>query len=114
MIILQLKWFCKLLGVRGIMLFPFIIVNNKRDKVLINHETIHYEQAKELWVFKFYWLYFKFYFQNRKRYTGFKALKHFWSYRSIPFELEAFGNQKNLDYLVHRKPNAWKKYIAGE
>ena len=110
--IIQSKWFCKLIGVKGIMLWPFIIVKNKRDKVLVNHETIHYEQAKELWIIGFYFLYFKFYFQNRKRYKGHPSVKHFWSYRSIPFEKEAFAKQSQLDYLDHRKKNTWKKYIA--
>ena len=110
--IIEIKWFCKLIGVKGIMLFPFIIVNNKRDKVLVNHELIHMEQAKELWVIGFYYLYFKYYFHNRRIFTGYKGLKHFWSYRSIPFEKEAFGNQKDLDYLDHRKKKACKKYIA--
>jgi hypothetical protein len=109
--IVQAKWFCKLIGVRGIVIFPFAIVNNKKDKVLVNHELIHIEQAKELWVLGFYWLYFKYYFQNRRRYKGHSIVKHFWSYRSIPFEKEAFTFQSRLDYLDKRKPKAWKKYI---
>lgn len=108
--ILECKWFCKMIGVKGIMLFPFIIVKNKRDKVLVLHEKIHYEQAKELWVIKFYFLYFKFYFQNRKSYKGHPSVKHFWSYRHIAFEQEAFAYQSQLDYLEHRKPKAWEKY----
>lgn len=111
--IIQSKILCKLIGVKGIVLWPFIIVNNKRDKVLLNHEKIHMVQTKELWVIGFYFLYFKFYFQNRRRYKGHPSVKHFWSYRSIPFEKEAFGYQSQLDYLEHRKSKAWKKYIAG-
>jgi hypothetical protein len=112
MIILQSIWFCKLLGIRGIMLFPFIIVKDKKDKVLIQHEKIHIEQAKELWVIGFYWLYFKYYFRNRRIYKGHPSIKHIWSYRNIPFEEEAFACQSQLDYLEYRKPKAWKKYIA--
>jgi hypothetical protein len=109
--IIQSKWFCKLIGVRGIMLWPLCIVNNKRDKVLVNHETIHLHQAKELWVIGFYWLYFKYYFHNRKIFKGYAPVKHFWSYRNIPFEEEAFAYQSQLDYLDKRKPKTWKKYI---
>jgi hypothetical protein len=109
--IVQSKIICKLIGVRGIVIFPFAIVNNKKDKVLVNHELIHIEQAKELWVIGFYWLYFKYYFRNRKIYKGHPSVKHFWAYRSIPFEKEAFASQSQLDYLQKRKPKAWKKYI---
>lgn len=104
MIIIESKWFCKLIGVKGIMLWPFIVVKDRQDRVLVNHEMIHYYQAKERWVLGFYWLYFKFYFRNRRIYKGHPNIKHFWSYRNIPFEIEAFANQSNLDYLKWRKP----------
>lgn len=109
--ILEIKWFCKLIGVRGIVLWPFIVVNNKKDKVLVLHEKIHMAQAKELWVFGFYWLYFKYYFQNRRKFNGDYRLKHLWSYLNIPFEQEAYAFQSQLDYLQHRTAKAWKKYI---
>lgn len=110
MIILELRLFCKMIGVKGICLWPFIIVNNKKDKVLVQHETIHYHQAKELWVIGFYWLYMKFYFQNRRNYKGHPSVKHFWCYRNIPFEKEAFAFQSQSDYLQRRKPMFWKNY----
>jgi hypothetical protein len=100
-----------MLGVKGIVLWPFIIVNNKYNKVLVNHEKIHMAQARELWVLGFYWLYFKNYFHNRKIFKGHKVLKHWWCYRNISFEKEAFGNQSKLDYLADRKHNAWKDYL---
>jgi hypothetical protein len=56
-------------------------------------------------------LYFKYYFHNRKIFKGSPNVKHFWSYRNIPFEEEAFAYQSKLDYLDYRKPKAWKKYI---
>lgn len=108
--IIQSKFICRLLGVKGICLWSFIFVKNKKDKVLVNHELIHMEQVKELWVIGFYYLYIKFYLDNRKKYKGHPSVKHFWSYRSIPFEKEAFAYQSKLDYLQHRKPNFWKNY----
>lgn len=109
--IIQSKWLCKMINVKGIMLWPFIIVKDRNDKVLINHETIHLYQAKELWVIKFYYLYLKYYFNNKRNYKGIASLKDSWSYRNIPFEKEAFTHQSNLNYLVDRKPKAWKKYL---
>jgi hypothetical protein len=92
-----------MIGVKGIMLWPFIIVRNKKDLILVNHERIHYYQANELWVIKFYWLYFKYYFRNRRGFKGNPSVKHQWAYRNIPFEIEAFSSQSNLDYLKNRK-----------
>jgi hypothetical protein len=109
--IIQSIWFCKMLGVKGIVLWPFIIINNKKNKVLIHHERIHMAQARELWVLGFYWLYLKWYFHNRKIFKGHKAIKHYWAYHHIPFELEAFAKQGELHYLADRKHNAWKDYL---
>lgn len=110
-IIIQNKWFCKLFKINGITLYPFIIVNDKNNKILINHEKIHIVQQSELYVIPFYFLYFKWYFENRKNFKGFYLIKHYWSYRNIPFEVEAFSNQSNLDYLRTRKPKSYRKYL---
>lgn len=103
--IIQSKWFCSLIGVRGICLWPFIIVNDKQDEILINHERIHFAQQVELWVLPFYYLYFKDYLKNKKKFKD-----HFWSYYSIYFEREAFANQDNLNYLLSRKKKAYNDY----
>jgi len=108
--VIKSKWFCDFFGIRGITLYPFIIVKENND-VLINHERIHIKQQKELYVIPFYYLYFKWYFANRRKYKGFKTLKHWWSYRNIPFEKEAFENQNNLDYLKTRQRKSYRKYI---
>lgn len=96
--IIQSKWFCKLLNINGIALYPFVIVNDKQDDVLINHEKIHLAQQKELYILPFLYLYLKEYFKNR-------------SYWNICFEREAYQNQDNLSYLETREKNAYKKYI---
>ena len=108
--IIESKWFCKLLGVRGITLFPFVIVNDKDNYVLVNHEMIHYKQQRELWVIPFYFMYIVDYLKNRKLYKNQHPNKNFWSYLNIYFEREAFANQSNLFYLLIRKPKAYKNY----
>ena len=103
--IIQCKWFCKSININGITLFPFIIVNDKTNAILINHEKIHLAQQKELYILPFYFLYLKYYCKNRKLYKGYL------SYMNICFEKEAYENQDNLDYLKTREKKAYKKYI---
>lgn len=80
-----------ILGVNGIVLYPFIFVNDKTNKVLVNHERIHEAQINDHGVIGFYWKYFTDWVK-----VGFK-------YRMIPFEIEAFENEKDLTYLDRRK-----------
>lgn len=96
--VIQSKWFCRLFRINGIALCPFIIVKDKNDAVLLNHEKIHIVQQKELYILPFYYLYLKYY------------LKDF-SYYDICFEKEAYDNQDNLLYLKTREKKAYKKYI---
>jgi hypothetical protein len=105
MILLESKWFCKLLGIRGIALYPFIIVNDINNNILLNHEAIHLAQQKELYFFKFYYLYIKEYLQNRKIYK-----EHSLSYFNIRFEKEAFYNEDDFMYLKRREKHSYKKY----
>ena len=85
----------KLLGVNGIVLWPFIFVHDKTNPVLLNHERIHEAQIKDCGVIKFYTLYLWYY-----KKTG--------SYRSIPFEVEAFEHQYDMDYLKNRPKRNWE------
>jgi hypothetical protein len=86
MIILQAtlpgKW-------NGITLFPFIIVEDKNDKVLINHEAIHYQQQKELWIIGFYIWYLWEHFKRGHDHNI--------------FEKEAEAYKYDLTYLKTRK-----------
>lgn len=106
-IIIKSRVLCKFLGIGGIALYPFIIVKTN-DPILINHERIHLAQQRELHIFKFYWLYFKYYFQLKKQ---FRINPHMHAYLNIPFEREAYRNQHNLLYLKSRKLNSWKNYF---
>ena len=86
--------------VRGISIFPFIVLSLKSDKdnkVVINHEKIHLRQQIELLVLPFFvWYGLEFlirYFQYRN-----------WNkaYLNISFEREAYRNEKDLNYLKQR------------
>jgi hypothetical protein len=84
---------------------------------LLNHELIHIAQQQELWWVGQWVLYA---WQRVKlwrdyRYGG-RALERpelsAWrnAYYAIPFEREAYDNQRDLSYLMSRNRNAWKKY----
>ena len=89
------------LKINGITLFPFIFIRyyeDRKNKVLINHEKIHLRQQLELLVVFFYlWYVIEYY------YWLFKTKDAFRSYRQISFEREAYSQEHNLDYLDHRK-----------
>ena len=102
----KVSWFMK---VGGITLFPFIILREiyktsiDKDEV-INHESIHIKQQIELLVIFFYILYGIFYLFNlinHKNKTD--------AYMNIPFEKEAYQNEKDMGYLKNRKLYSWLK-----
>jgi hypothetical protein len=99
----------KLLGkdVLAMSVGPFIILKDEQlrnDKILINHETIHWRQALELLIIGFWILYFAFYLKNRMNLISDEA------YRAIPFEKEAYANEADLNYLSKRKLYSWIKF----
>lgn len=72
----------------------------------IRHESIHYEQEKELAFVGFYLLYvLEFLFRL------IKAQKWHQAYRSISFEKECYDNEEDLDYLQKREHYHWIKYL---
>lgn len=85
-----------LFGVSGIVLYPFIFVDDKNKEKLINHELIHIEQIKDCGVFKFYVLYLWYWAKNN------------FTYIYNPFEIEAYENYNNLDYIKNRGRKVWK------
>lgn len=93
----------KLLGVRGIMLFPFIIVIRKPNKILLNHERIHYVQCKELMILGFYVIYIAWFAAGILRYWSWSK-----AYQMVPFEKEAYFFQSDPQYLKNRKRFAWR------
>jgi hypothetical protein len=80
-------------SLKGITLFPFILVEDKRDRVLVNHERIHYQQAKELLVIGFYLWYLWEWIRR--------------GYKNNMFEIEAYTHEKDLNHLKTRKKYAF-------
>ena len=95
-------------GYRGITLFPFVIVREKKDskdQVVINHERIHLRQQLEMLVLLFYLVYFLDFIVQIIRYRN-----KYEAYRNICFEREAYENEKDLDYLKSRPFWRFLKY----
>ena len=74
------------------------------DEKCLNHERIHTAQMKEmLYVFFYLWYIvewiIKLFIYGKN------------SYRHISFEIEAFENDDNLNYLASRTRFAWWKYL---
>ena len=101
--------FCKaasiFIDVYAITLFPFIISKEKMNDVTLNHERIHLKQQKELWLLGFYVLYGLYWLKNRV--SGMSSSE---AYFNIPFEKEAYENQKDMSYLMSRKSQSWLNY----
>ncbi len=107
MIVLVIKYLIPK-GFRGLTVFPFVFLLNKKDKVnpvLLNHEKIHIRQQVELLVvFFFIWYGIEFLVRmiqckNRRE-----------AYYNISFEREAYANEKDLDYLKKRSFWNFLKY----
>jgi hypothetical protein len=97
------------LKINGITLFPFIFIRkleDKDNKILINHEKIHLRQQVELCIVFFYIWYLVEYY-----YWLIKLKKPYDAYRRISFEREAYENDDNLNYLSKRKVFAFWKYL---
>lgn len=96
-------------GFRGLAVFPFVFVKYRLDKenfVFINHERIHLRQQLELLIVPFFIWYFLEFLVRFIQY-GTTDL----AYRNISFEREAYGNEKDLDYLKQRFFWNFLKYI---
>ena len=77
------------------------------DKYVINHESIHTEQIKELLVVGFYLWYILEWIYKAIRYRGFYK-----GYEAISFEREAYANDRNLDYIRSRRRFAFRRYLT--
>jgi len=95
--------------VRGITIFPFVVLSYKKDKqdlVLLNHEKIHIRQQVELLVLPFFlWYGLEFLF----RLLQYKNAKQ--AYLNISFEREAYQNEKNIHYLKQRSFWSFINYL---
>lgn len=118
---------------RGITLFPFIIVKDKKtrdNKTVINHERIHLRQQIEIFITSIILLillkilfgvgsiwsilgygYLSYYILYIGEWIINKIKKRSNAYRSSSFEKEAYSNDDNLDYLKTRKWYSSFKYL---
>ncbi|WP_291722666.1 hypothetical protein [Bernardetia sp.] len=93
---------------RAMALFPFVLVeevDDKYDKVLINHEKIHLRQQLEMLIVPFYLAYLGHYIVQLIRFK-----EHHKAYMNIVFEREAYQNESDLEYLRKRKIWGFWKY----
>lgn len=102
-----LKFISLLFPVGGIFIFPFIILRKKYKilpigKVIINHESIHFQQCLETLILGFYLIYPIEFLIKLIKYKNISE-----AYLNIGFEKEAFDNEDNLNYLQTRKKYSW-------
>ena len=97
------KYLSIFINIWAITLYPFIICKGEMDEQTLNHEKIHLAQQRELWLVGFYLLY-AFYWL-RARLLGMSSHD---AYMAIPFEVEAYAQQHDMDYLKNRERFAWR------
>ena len=93
---------------RGITLFPFIVLSEKSDRnnaVLLNHEKIHIRQQLEMLVLPFFVIYLTEFLIGYVKYRNWQL-----AYKNISFEREAYANEKDLHYLKQRSFWRFLKY----
>ena len=88
-------------NVLAMALWPVVIYRNKKTSeniVIQNHEKIHHRQQIELLILPFYIWYFIEYWIGMFN----CKFKHEIAYRNISFEMEAYDQERNMDYLKKR------------
>ncbi len=89
--------------------FSFFIIVASRGTMserTKRHETIHYKQQLEM-LFIFQWIMYGFY-HLKGLLSGLSGDE---AYYVTPFELEAYENDDNSNYLKERKSYAWLSYL---
>ena len=85
---------------------PFVVCRGELSEKTRTHETIHFIQQLEM-LFALQWiLYGLFYVIGRFTKGSWKA-----AYYGNPFEVEAYANDLDPDYLQKRKFWAWTGYV---
>jgi hypothetical protein len=87
-------------GYSAISLFGFILTRSSIGLSFktINHESIHWQQQKELLIVPFFVWYLVEYLVRLVQYRN-----HDKAYRNISFEREAYANAANFLYIKERK-----------
>ncbi|KPM31151.1 Hypothetical protein I595_2415 [Croceitalea dokdonensis DOKDO 023] len=94
----------------GLSLWPFIIVKEDsylQDSVLLNHERIHLQQQKEMFLVFFYVWYLSEWLLRTVCY-----LDSYRAYQNISFEREAYANEDDACYLQNRSRFNFLKYLV--
>jgi len=101
-------WLSKLapIDINAISFGFWVWCRGEMSKTTRRHETIHYQQQLELLFIGQWVLYGLFYLVGLVRYRDGKK-----AYREIPFEREAYSNERKFTYLEKRKRYAWVSYI---
>ena len=94
------------INVYAITLYPYIFISDDGNETTICHEMIHIKQQKELLIVGFYFLYVLSWLVNLPTHRSFHK-----AYRNIPFEREAYANEKDPLYVINRKKHSWINYI---
>lgn len=92
----------------GLSFFIFIWISKlTKDEVrLVRHEKIHFLQQIEMF-FVFHWMLYGFFYLISR----YKGHGHYIAYRYNPFEIEAYENEHNINYLKERRFFAWINYV---
>tara|TARA_A100000164_G_scaffold362913_1_gene379388 strand:- start:514 stop:858 length:345 start_codon:yes stop_codon:yes gene_type:complete len=97
-----ISWF---IDVVAITLFPFVITREEMSDDVLQHETIHIYQQKELFVLFFYLLYMCDWLKGIIKYGNTRK-----AYFQIRFEQEAYAKMYEENYLLTRKKYSWRDY----
>ena len=100
-----LKAISWVIDICAITLYPFIIAREEMSEDVLNHESIHIAQQKELLVVFFYILYGWDYLRGFVKYKD-KSKAYF----QIRFEQEAYEHMCTHTYLDTRQSYNWKNY----
>lgn len=88
----------------AITLGPFVFSRGIMSTRTRIHEAIHWEQYKETGIILFPLLYLIFWLWNLLKYHDGKR-----AYFEIPFEREAYKNDRDIGYLFRRKRWSWAR-----
>lgn len=98
-------------GFKAMFLFGILFVRNDLKHGLeekdYNHEAIHGRQCLEM-LGVFFYLWYVLEWLVRIPFNCFNVRK---AYRNVSFEREAYGNERNKEYLSTRKMWSWIRYI---
>jgi len=84
----------------------FVWCRGELDLQTKNHETIHFQQQLELLFVGQWFLYITMWFALLIKHRSAEI-----AYYLLPFELEAYENESNLEYCNTRKRFSWMKYL---